>query len=458
VYGHAEAARPHLPRAPRAHSTAGQESAGIATRRRRDGRDDHVAPRRWGSCRTCSTPSSIAKLPGDVAIGHVRYSTAGGSHVKQRAALRGRARRHPSRCAHNGNLTNTDALKRRPRRAGRDLSDHHGHRGVLHLIAPGPAGPVVDRSVARALRRCAGRSRSSVPRGRHAGRRARPARVSPALASGSSTAPTWWPASPRPSTSSPPSSCARHRARRGAGRSTREGCARCGRSSPRRRASASSSTCTSRAPTRVPRRARVYATRKRDGAAPRAREPPSEADVVIPVPDSGVPAAIGYAEAAAPLSDGPDPLALRRAHVHRAAAVHPSLRRAAEAQPRARGAAGQARDRRRRLHRARHDLAQDREDAARRGGARGAPAHLVAAHALAVLLRHRHAHRRELIAASHSSKRSPATSPPTRSRTCRWRACAARWAEATSGAGFCEACFTGDYPIPLVSPDRLVRG
>ena len=51
-----------------------------------------------------------------------------------------------------------------------------------------------------------------------------------------------------------------------------------------------------------------------------ARDAASPADIVIPVPDSGVPAAIGYAEEAGhPLRDGPDPQPLRRAHLHRAA-------------------------------------------------------------------------------------------------------------------------------------------
>ena len=40
----------------------------------------------------------------------------------------------------------------------------------------------------------------------------------------------------------------------------------------------------------------VYDVRKRIGAE-LAREAPANADVVIPVPDSGVPAALGYAAA-----------------------------------------------------------------------------------------------------------------------------------------------------------------
>ena len=41
----------------------------------------------------------------------------------------------------------------------------------------------------------------------------------------------------------------------------------------------------------------VYEVRKRIGAE-LAREAPADADIVVPVPDSGVPAAIGFAEAA----------------------------------------------------------------------------------------------------------------------------------------------------------------
>ena len=60
-----------------------------------------------------------------------------------------------------------------------------------------------------------------------------------------------------------------------------------------------------------------------------AREQRVDADVVVPVPDSGVCAAMGYAEESGiPLRDGPHPQPLRRPHVHRAAAVDPPLRRA----------------------------------------------------------------------------------------------------------------------------------
>ena len=57
----------------------------------------------------------------------------------------------------------------------------------------------------------------------------------------------------------------------------------------------------------------VYDVRKRMGRR-LAEESRVHADVVVPVPDSGVPAALGYAQAARPaLRDGHHPQPLRRA-------------------------------------------------------------------------------------------------------------------------------------------------
>ena len=75
----------------------------------------------------------------------------------------------------------------------------------------------------------------------------------------------------------------------------------------------------------------VYAARKLIGAQ-LALESPVEADVVVPVPDSGVPAAMGFAEAsgiAFELGHHPEPLC--RADVYRADRPDPASGRAAEA-------------------------------------------------------------------------------------------------------------------------------
>ena len=75
----------------------------------------------------------------------------------------------------------------------------------------------------------------------------------------------------------------------------------------------------------APRQYRVWTTRCRPAAKnlgrQLAREAPVEADLVVPVPDSGVTAAVGYAaESGIPFRFRPDPQSLRGTHFHRAAA------------------------------------------------------------------------------------------------------------------------------------------
>ena len=108
-----------------------------------------------------------------------------------------------------------------------------------------------------------------------------------------------------------------------------------------------------------------------------AREHPVEADLVMPTPESGTPAAIGYAqESGIPYGQG----LVKNSYVGRTfiapSQTHPPARHPAQAQPAARGHPGQAPRRRRRLDRARQHPARARPDAARGRGGRGARAHL----------------------------------------------------------------------------------
>ena len=110
----------------------------------------------------------------------------------------------------------------------------------------------------------------------------------------------------------------------------------------------------------------VYDARKRIGAE-LAREAGVPADVVVPVPDSGVPAAMGYAvEERHPVRARDHPQPLCRPHLHRADRPHPPSGREAEAFRQPAGAGGQARDPGGRFDRARHHQPQDRRDGARR--------------------------------------------------------------------------------------------
>ncbi|HTB73736.1 MAG TPA: hypothetical protein VK762_10860, partial [Polyangiaceae bacterium] len=80
----------------------GQESAGIVTT---DG-EKLYAHRSMGLVQDAFTQEQLAKLPGRIAIGHVRYSTAGGSHIKNAQPIAVDYARGSLAVCHNGNLTN----------------------------------------------------------------------------------------------------------------------------------------------------------------------------------------------------------------------------------------------------------------------------------------------------------------------------------------------------------------
>ena len=139
----------------------------------------------------------------------------------------------------------------------------------------------------------------------------------------------------------------------------------------------------------------VYNVRKTMGAE-LAREAPAAADVIVPVPDSGVPAAIGFARE----SGIPYELGIIRNHYVGRTFIQPtqSIRDQGVRMKHAANRAVVARQAHRaggRFDRARHHLAQDRADDARRRRQGSAFPHRLAADHASRLLRHRHAGARQ---------------------------------------------------------------
>ena len=134
----------------------------------------------------------------------------------------------------------------------------------------------------------------------------------------------------------------------------------------------------------------LHATRVEIGRRLAAEYPAVRRDLVIPVPESGTPAAIGYAEASGiPYGQG----LVKNSYVGRTF-IQPSqtirqLGIRLKLNPLRDVIAGPQDRGRRRLDRARQHPAGDRGDAPRGGRARGARADRVAAGEVAVLLRHR---------------------------------------------------------------------
>lgn len=142
VYGHPEAAN-IVYLALYALQHRGQESAGIVagdgSRLRR-----HVA---MGLVADAFAPRDVAALAGGHAIGHVRYGTAGWTSLENAQPLAITHRRGPLALAHNGNLVNERLLRRRLERDGSIFRTTVDTEVILHLVARSEAPDIVDALV-----------------------------------------------------------------------------------------------------------------------------------------------------------------------------------------------------------------------------------------------------------------------------------------------------------------------
>jgi amidophosphoribosyltransferase len=126
----------------------GQESAGIAAA---DGRTirSHKA---MGLLGAIFDEDVLAGLSGHIAVGHTRYSTSGSSIVVNAQPLLERSDLGDVAFAHNGNLTNTDEL--REQLFSRTLQASSDSEVLAKLLAE-DRGPLIDR-IARLLGRARG--------------------------------------------------------------------------------------------------------------------------------------------------------------------------------------------------------------------------------------------------------------------------------------------------------------
>ncbi len=129
----------------------GQESAGIVSS---DGQRLFVH-RSMGLVQAGFHPDDLCKLAGRVAIGHVRYSTAGGSAVRNAQPLSVDYQLGMLAVAHNGNLTNHHALRKSLEARGAIFQSSADTEAIIHLIAMSKEAGLVTR-LAAALRQVQG--------------------------------------------------------------------------------------------------------------------------------------------------------------------------------------------------------------------------------------------------------------------------------------------------------------
>jgi amidophosphoribosyltransferase len=110
----------------------GQESAGIAAV---NGEGRIISEKEMGYVADVFTQERLARLPGDTAIGHVRYSTAGGSMLCNAQPIVASTSKGQIAVAHNGNLTNGDELRKQLEAEGAIFNSTADSEVIVHLIA-----------------------------------------------------------------------------------------------------------------------------------------------------------------------------------------------------------------------------------------------------------------------------------------------------------------------------------
>ncbi len=129
----------------------GQEAAGIVST---DGARLY-AHRALGLVQDVFNADTLGKLPGERAVGHVRYSTTGESHVKNAQPLAVDYAHGSIAVAHNGNLTNAQELREELEKEGSIFATTSDTEVLVHLIARSRGETTMDR-VCEALRRVKG--------------------------------------------------------------------------------------------------------------------------------------------------------------------------------------------------------------------------------------------------------------------------------------------------------------
>ena len=122
----------------------GQEACGIAAF---DGQRFHTE-RHMGHVGDAFTGNDLVeRLPGGMAIGHTRYSTAGGSGIRNVQPMFADLETGGVAIAHNGNLTNFLSLRERLVQEGAIFQSTSDSEVILHLIARSRKARIVDRFI-----------------------------------------------------------------------------------------------------------------------------------------------------------------------------------------------------------------------------------------------------------------------------------------------------------------------
>lgn len=138
IWGHPEAARlAYLGLYAMQHR--GQESAGIVTVSDRE----HIHHKGLGLVGDVFKDADLQRLTGSGAVGHVRYSTTGQNLLTNAQPLTAVLLNGPVAVAHNGNIVNNEALRRELKGLGSIFYGTNDTEIVLHLLSKHPSNDLV---------------------------------------------------------------------------------------------------------------------------------------------------------------------------------------------------------------------------------------------------------------------------------------------------------------------------
>ncbi|MBA4765698.1 amidophosphoribosyltransferase [Qipengyuania huizhouensis] len=122
----------------------GQEAAGIVAW---DGAEFRVRRGLGHVADNFSSHEAIAELPGHMAAGHVRYSTTGGSGLRNVQPLYADLASGGFAVAHNGNISNAGTLREELVQRGAIFQSTSDTEVIIHLVATSRYPTMVDRLV-----------------------------------------------------------------------------------------------------------------------------------------------------------------------------------------------------------------------------------------------------------------------------------------------------------------------
>jgi amidophosphoribosyltransferase len=121
----------------------GQESCGIVASNGRE----HTVHRAMGRVADNFNEKILTRIEGRHAIGHVRYSTAGESHLRNAQPIYAKTDGGPVSIAHNGNLVNAGAIRKELEGRGAIFASSNDSEVILHLLARSREEALEDRLI-----------------------------------------------------------------------------------------------------------------------------------------------------------------------------------------------------------------------------------------------------------------------------------------------------------------------